>query len=58
MEYLLVGICISLCGYKSWQLGVREGSEITLKKLHEEKIISIRTNGDIVPNPFYIETDS
>jgi len=58
MEYLLVGICISLCAYQSWQLGIREGAESTVKKLHEEKIISIRTNGTIVPNPFYIETDA
>jgi hypothetical protein len=58
MEYLLVGICISLCAYQSWQLGIREGAERAVKKLHEEKIISIRTNGAIVPNPFYIETDT
>jgi len=58
MEYFLVACCVSLCGYQSWQLGVRAGAERTIKKLHEEKIISIRTNGNIVPNPFYIETDS
>ena len=58
MEYLLVGLCIAFCAYRSFKIGLREGSEITIKKLHEEKIISIRTNGDIVPNPFYIETDS
>ena len=58
MEYFLVACCVSLCAYQSWQLGIREGTERTIKKLHEEKIISIRTNGNIVPNPFYIETDS
>ena len=58
MEYFLVAICISLCAYQSWQFGIREGAERTIKKLHEEKIISIRTNGNIVPSPFYIETDS
>jgi len=58
MEYFLVACCVSLCGYQSWKLGVREGAERTIKKLHEEKIISIKTNGEVVPNPFFIETDS
>ena len=34
---------------------MREGAEITVKKLHQEKIISVAMNGDIKPNPFYIE---
>lgn len=55
MEYLIFAAIISLCAYQSWQLGVREGAERTVKKLHQEKIISVAVNGDIKPNPFYIE---
>lgn len=55
MEYLFFAGIISLCAYQSWQLGVREGAERTVKKLHQEKIIAIKRNGDIYPNPFYIE---
>ena len=55
MEYFLLCIIISLCGYYSWNMGVREGCERTLKKLHEEKIISVRPNGDIKPNLFWVE---
>jgi len=55
VEYLLLAIIIAACGYRSFQIGVREGAERTIKKLHEEKIISVHTNGDIKPNPFYIE---
>ncbi len=58
MEYIIFFIMIGVCAYQSWQLGIREGAERAVKKLHEEKIISIRTNGAIVPNPFYIETDA
>ena len=55
MEYLIFAVAISLCAYQSWQLGVREGAERTVKKLHQEKIIAIKRKGDIYPNPFYIE---
>ena len=55
MEYFLIAICVSLCGYYSFHIGVREGAERTIKKLHEEKIISVHPNGNIKPNPFYIE---
>lgn len=55
MEYFLVAVCVIACGYQSFQIGVREGAERCIKKLHEEKIISVNTNGDIKPNPFYVE---
>ena len=55
MEYLFLCVVISLCAWQSWQLGIREGAERTVKKLHQEKIIAIKKNGDKYPNPFYIE---
>ena len=55
MEYILFCVIISLCAWHSWKLGIREGAERTVKKLHQEKIISVALNGDIKPNPFYIE---
>ena len=58
MEYLILAVVITTASYQSFQIGVREGAERTIKKLHEEKIISVAVNGDIKPNPFYIETDS
>tara|TARA_A100001011_G_C14011477_1_gene715612 strand:+ start:228 stop:410 length:183 start_codon:yes stop_codon:yes gene_type:complete len=55
VEYLIFAVAISLCAYQSWQLGVREGAERTVKRLHQEKIISIKPNGDISPNLFWVE---
>jgi len=55
MEYFLLSVVVILSGYQSWKLGIREGAERTVKKLHQEKIISVALNGDIKPNPFYIE---
>ena len=55
MEYFLLFCVISLCAWHSWKLGIREGCERTVKKLHQEKIISVAPDGDIKPNPFYIE---
>ena len=55
MEYFLLCVVVSLCGYYSFNIGVREGAEKALQKLHEEKIISVRPNGDIKPNLFWVE---
>ena len=55
MEYLLFVCVISLCAWQSWKLGIREGCERTVSKLHEEKIISVKPNGDISPNLFWVE---
>ena len=55
MEYFILCVVISLCGYYSFNIGIREGAERTLKKLHQEKIISVAPDGDIKPKPFYIE---
>ena len=55
MEYFLLFCVISLCAWNSWKLGITEGCERTLKKLKQEKIISIKPNGDISPNQFWVE---
>tara|TARA_B100001057_G_scaffold338280_1_gene339054 strand:+ start:192 stop:374 length:183 start_codon:yes stop_codon:yes gene_type:complete len=55
MEYFLICIVVALCGWQSWQLGIREGAERAVKRLHQEKIISIKPNGDISPNLFWVE---
>ena len=53
MEYLILAVVISVAAYQSWQLGVREGAERTIRKLHEEKIIIVKKDGDISPNKLY-----
>ena len=55
MEYFLLSLVVVLSGYQSWKLGIKEGCARTVTKLHEEKIIAIKPNGDIYPNPFYLE---
>jgi len=55
MEYILFCVIISLCAWHSWKLGIREGCARTVTKLQEEKIISIKPNGDISPNLFWVE---
>ena len=55
MEYFLLSVVVVLSGYQSWKLGIKEGCARTVTKLHEEKIISVAPDGDIKPNPFYIE---
>lgn len=53
IEWIVFGICIIGCGYQSFQIGIKEGCERTVKKLAQEKIITFKVNGDIVPNKFF-----
>ena len=53
MEYLILAVVIAVAAYQSFQIGVREGAERTIRKLHEEKIISVARGGEISPNMFY-----
>ena len=55
MEYFLLCLVVVLSGYQSWKLGIKEGCARTVTKLSEEKIISIKPNGDISPNQFWVE---
>ena len=55
MEFFIFCVIILICSYQSYRLGMKEGAEKTVKKLHQEKIISVAPDGDIKPNPFYIE---
>ena len=55
MEYFLLSVVVVLSGYQSWKLGIKEGCARTVTKLHNEKIISIKPNGDISPNLFWVE---
>jgi hypothetical protein len=51
--YIIILICILGAGYQAFQIGIREGAERTIRKLHEKKIISVDKGGEISPNPFY-----
>jgi hypothetical protein len=42
-------------GHRMYKVGVKEGAEWTLQKLHENKIICYDNKGDIKPNPFWEE---
>ena len=53
MEYIIFFIMIGVCAYQSFQIGIKEGCERTVRKLMDERIISIKLNGDIVPNKFF-----
>jgi hypothetical protein len=53
MDYLIVFLCVLGAGYQAFQIGIREGAERTIRKLHEKKIISVNRGGEISPNPFY-----
>jgi hypothetical protein len=53
MEYFILGCIISIAAYQAFQIGIREGAERTIRKLHEEKIISVDRGGEISPNMFY-----
>lgn len=53
MEYFIVLLCVLGAGYQAFQIGIREGAERTIRKLHEQKIISVAKGGEISPNPFY-----
>ena len=53
MEYLILAVVISVAAYQSFQIGIREGAERTIQKLHEKKIISVDRGGEISPNMFY-----
>ena len=45
-----MAVVITIASYQSFQIGVREGAERTIRKLHEEKIINIKKDGEISPN--------
>ena len=53
MEYIIFFIMIGACAYQSFQIGIKEGAERTVRKLCDEKIISIKINGEITQNKFF-----
>ena len=53
MEYLILAVVIAVAAYQAVQIGIREGAERTIRKLHEKKIISVDRGGEISPNMFY-----
>lgn len=53
IEFIVFLVCLAGCAWQSFQIGIKEGAERAVKKLMEERIISIKLNGDIVPNKFF-----
>ena len=52
MEYVLFILIIGV-GWSSYNIGIREGSEKMIDKLHEIGVITYDEKGRIKPNPFF-----
>lgn len=52
MEYVFFILMIGV-GWSSYKIGVREGSEKMIDKLHEIGVITYDEDGRIKPNPFF-----
>lgn len=53
IEFIVLAVCLIGASYKAYKIGVKEGAEKVLVKLHETKIIAFDDKGEIKPNPFY-----
>tara|TARA_Y100000385_G_C12799401_1_gene511154 strand:- start:427 stop:600 length:174 start_codon:yes stop_codon:yes gene_type:complete len=53
IEYVILALIVMISGYQSFQYGIREGAERTLRKLTDEGIIFVKAGGNILPNKFY-----
>jgi len=53
IEYIILALIVMISGYQSFQYGIREGAERTLRKLTDEGIIFVKAGGNILPNKFY-----
>jgi hypothetical protein len=51
--YFIFIFLIGGVGYTSYKIGVREGSERMIDKLHEIGVITYDEKGRIKPNPFF-----
>ena len=51
--YFILTFVILGVGYTSYKIGVREGSERMIDKLHEIGVITYDKKGRIKPNPFF-----
>jgi len=52
MEYVFFILIIGV-GWSSYKIGIREGSEKMIDKLHEIGVITYDEKGRIKPNPFF-----
>jgi|TARA_E500000178_G_scaffold305310_1_gene316694 hypothetical protein len=53
IEYLLYAGILIICAQQAYTIGIREGAERTVTRLHKEKIIRFDNTGQIKPNPFF-----
>jgi hypothetical protein len=51
-EIIILGVCFIGASWQSYQLGIREGAERTVEKLHQKRIIRFDRQGNIKPNNF------
>ena len=53
INFILISLACGFACHYAYKLGIKEGAERTIKVLHEEKVISYDSEGQIYPNPFY-----
>jgi len=58
IETIIGIICVIGVGWTSYKIGRREGAQHCLDILHDKRIISYDSDGQIVPNPFFIPEEN
>ena len=53
VELIIFIICLVGASWRSYQIGIREGSSRTIDKLHSKRIIRFDHQGHIRPNEFF-----
>jgi len=51
--FILISLASGWFAHYSYQRGIKEGVNRSLKVLHREKIIAYDNKGEIYPNPFF-----
>ena len=54
-QIIVIALFGAAFGYNMYHQGIKQGAELCVAKLHEEKIISFDNAGNIRPNPFWEE---
>ena len=50
-QIIVIALFGAAFGYNMYHQGIKQGAELCVAKLHEEKIISFDNAGNIRPNP-------
>jgi len=52
-QFLIVSLLCGAACVHFYRQGLREGAERCIRVLHEQKVISYDSDGEIYPNPFF-----